>query len=754
MGTEFLNGSAPAAGTSGRGRNTVSKNLPSRIDRGTPWWCRHHGLPWFASICVSVAWVAVSTGCAGTVASSGWTRLQTAHFEFISSVDADETRQLAEQLEQFLDVVAHVIPQMEIQLRQPMRVYVFSNRKAFNRIRRHSGAAGYFRHRENAVDIVIDASDTEKSLEKVYVEFVHFALEHEATRSFPPWYTEGVAEFLSTTRISQGAVWLGDISVEQATWLHYASPLPLRLVMTVSDIRGWSEPARARFRAQSWALVHFFNTAHLAGFPPRSQDAVRFLAFVERGMDPDQACREAFGTDFKGLEDDFLRYLAMAEFPISTLPRSILPTRTVGNAQPIDGLEMRMLLSGLPTAFGAEGSERVRVKPANPTLDDALGARIAVYEPEEGAVIRSAIEFVQIEGSSGIGKVIGQDVVIAIDESVSTFDATGRDVDGDGKVGRAGPFPTRYPSTPNVFPRGRVSARPVRRRNQTDIWKWSSDFDDTVIEAELLAARKLLEQLDPDTTRVAVITFAGKAHVLSGLTTPDEALKILDSYQVHLDWSGTSPAGALLEAVDVFAESRSSSELRQRTVLLLSDGRLPDSRGKIVREHALRAARLLGRFGIRVHAFSLGSSSDQAPELLEQIAKHSDGEFIPVENAAEVVSELSDLPLTGLANVTMRNLRTGEPGRAVRVFPDGSFDGYLRLEPGENEFEVIAEMQDGDQITLRRGIFFQLSDRPTAENLAAAKRMHEELELRTVEIELLAERRARRRRELKIEVER
>ncbi len=732
----------------------MSKNFSIQIDRGTLWRRRQLGLSWFRLTCALVAWGTVGAGCAGTVSSSGWIRLQTAHFEFISSVDADETRQLAERLELFLDVVAHVVSPLELQLRQPMRVYVFSDRKAFDRIRPRSKAAGYFSHREDAIQIAIDASDTEKSLEKLYVDLVHFALGHEAPRSFPPWYTEGVAEFMSTTRSSQGAVWVGDISGELATWLHYASPLPLRLVMTVSDIRGWSEPARARFRAQSWALVHFFNTAHLAGFPPRSQDAGRFRALIERGMNPDEACREAFGTDFKGLEGDFLRYMAMAQFPILTLPRSILPTRTVGNAQPIEALEMLTLLSGLPAAFEVDDSERARVKPGKSTLDDARGPQIAVHEPKEGEVIRSAIEFAQIAGSGGIGTVIGQDVVIAIDESVSTFDATGRDVDGDGKVGRAGAFPKGHPSTPRVVSTGRVSLRPVRRRDANNVWRWSSDFGDTVIEAELLAARRLLEQLDPDTTRVAVITFAGKTNVLSQLTTPDEALEALDRYEVHLDWGGTNPTSALLEAVDVFTQPGRSSELRQRTVLLLSDGRLPHSRRRIVRDRTLRAARLLGQFGIRVHAFSLGSSSDEAPEFLGKIAKHSGGRFISVENAAEVVSELSNLPLTGLANVAMRNLRTGESGRAVRVFPDGSFDGYLRLEPGENEFEVIAEMESGDQIALKRKIFFQAPDHPTTEDLAAARRMQEELGLRTTEIELLAERRARQRGELKIEVER
>jgi hypothetical protein len=63
----------------------------------------------------------------------------------------------------------------------------------FNQIRSHLEVAGYFRHRENAVDIMIEPSDTEKFLEEIDVDFVHFALEHESNRSLPPLCTERAA---------------------------------------------------------------------------------------------------------------------------------------------------------------------------------------------------------------------------------------------------------------------------------------------------------------------------------------------------------------------------------------------------------------------------------------------------------------------------------------------------------------------------------------------------------------------------------
>jgi hypothetical protein len=48
--------------------------------------------------------------------------------------------------------------------------------------------------------------------------------------------------------------------------------------------------------------------------------------------------------------------------------------------------------------------------------------------------------------------------------------------------------------------------------------------------------------------------------------------------------------------------------------------------------------------------------------------------------------------------VSLRNATTGGQAEAVRAFPDGSFDGYVRLAPGQNRIEVVARMEDGREL--------------------------------------------------------
>ncbi len=737
-----------------QGKAFVSKPRPSEVNRHTTWRrSRTDVVLRLACVGLSAAWIAIGVGCAGGAVSNRWIRVQTEHFHLISNLDARVTQRIADRLETFVDVVGQFIPSGILRFDHRSRVLVSDDRNVLSDVRPQFDAAGNDHAPEGGVEIVLEMNDLERSLQHGYASLVRYYLEHQAMPSLPAWYREGIIEFLSVVQVSDEVVWIGGISGELAMWLRYGVPLPLNTLMTFSSVGDLSEDSRDRFRAQSWALVHFLSNARFAGFPSRSQQVIRYLELVANGTKPGDACRNAFGTDFNGLEREFLRYIAIPKVPIAAFPRSDFGGHVIGQAQPIDLGELSTLASDQTVGFDAEHSQLAQSERMSLTRYDTPGPQIAVFQPEDGAVIRSAIEFIAIEGRSGIGKTIGQDIVIAIDESLSTFDAIGRDVDGDGRIVRTGPFPTRQPFTRQPSPGRWVTPRPMRKRDDSSIWKWSSDYDDTVIEAELLAVRDLLRQLNPHTTRVAIISFAGSAQIRSQLGAPDEALRALDGYEVHLDWSGTNPASALLLAIDLLADARKPSELSQWTVVLLSDGKLPESDGKAVSTRTVEVARLLSRLGIQLKVFALRPAAVEEPGFLEDVSMQSDAELIHVETAADLVSDIAAVPLTGLVNVDIRNLRTGEPGQVIRVFPDGSFDGYLHVEPGKNEFEVIASMRSGAQVTLTREIVLQVPDRLSAEDLADAERMKQALQLRTAEMELLAERLDRKRKELVLEVE-
>ena len=353
--------------------------------------------------------------------------------------------------------------------------------------------------------------------------------------------------------------------------------------------------------------------------------------------------------------------------------------------------------------------------PAQSQLAPQLQARLEVELPREGEQVRGLSGWVVARGQGGLWESALHDVIIAIDESPSTFLPTGTDLDGDGEIGRH----------LSVALLGPVQA--------------SSDPDDAVIHAELLAARALIRQLDPLTTRVGILTFADESAVLAPLGTPDAALAWLDEYQVRSSPGRTSLAAALDGSLEAFFEFREGDVRRQRTVLLLSDGQPTapsETLGKVL---ALAAAQKLGELGIPVQAFALGKTAIEDPDFFGSLAERSGGKFVPLENPADVVTEFANIRFTGLEDVQIESSPIGQPGRAVRVFPNGSFDGYVPLAEGENRITITGVMEGGEKVAATRTVYYERPKHPSPADELAAQELRETLQDRKVEIELLAE---------------
>jgi hypothetical protein len=92
----------------------------------------------------------------------------------------------------------------------------------------------------------------------------------------------------------------------------------------------------------------------------------------------------------------------------------------------------------------------------------------------------------------------------------------------------------------------------------------------------------------------------------------------------------------------------------------------------------------------------------------------------------------------------------------VRVFSDGSFDGYLQLQPGQNDVTIEARAPDGSQLRIERTVHYSTPERTTVGDLKRAAELSKALRARTAETELAA--RAHRelplRRSLQIELDR
>ena len=267
---------------------------------------------------------------------------------------------------------------------------------------------------------------------------------------------------------------------------------------------------------------------------------------------------------------------------------------------------------------------------------------------------------------------------------------------------------------------------------------------------------RLLERLDPETTRAGLVTFAARARRRAAVGPPADVLEVIPRLQVPRRLGDTAIARAIETSLEILEEVPPTDGDRRQVILMLSDG-VPTTRPPFAKAEAkaLEAADAARLAGVLIHAFALGPEAIRKTAVYEQIARRTGGRLIPIESPADVVDHLPRISLAGLQGVSLRNATTGAEAEAVRTFPDGSFDAYVRLVPGENRIEVVARMENGRQARAARTVIFVRPEEPSAEERAAAELLLEALRVRTIETELgvRARRRTPQERDLDVSIE-
>ena len=349
--------------------------------------------------------------------------------------------------------------------------------------------------------------------------------------------------------------------------------------------------------------------------------------------------------------------------------------------------------------------------------------------PRQRQIVREPVGLVEVRGWAGTGQRGRHDVVIVLDRTASTFEPSGADVDGDGKIGR----------TVRIGLGGGRSLEVV------------SDPDDTIASAQLIAARRLIERLDPDSTRMGLITFDRTERVLARIGTPtNEILEALNALPTRPGPGGTYFYGAIIAAIKVFEQAPTNGENRNRSIIFLSDG-LPNrpSPPTSAAKAAVRASQHAARAKIRIYSFALGPEVAARPKVFLDMAEANGGELLIVEDPSGIVDFVPHMSLTSLSGVKIDNLSASQSARAIRLFPDGTFDGYIPLSPGENLLRITVSGEAGGTRTIDRIVTFEKTRTDTAEGQERLAELLRQLRIRTLETVLAEE--ARRKRDYVVE---
>ena len=358
-----------------------------------------------------------------------------------------------------------------------------------------------------------------------------------------------------------------------------------------------------------------------------------------------------------------------------------------------------------PAAFGETGAP------------EPLGLQLDSPSPGQRVTLPTPV--VEVKGRAAASDLYSSDIVIAIDLSNSALLASGVDLDRDGTVG----------TTRRWAKNGGGHGRPPRR--------WTSDSDDIIAISELLVARILIDGLAERRNRIGVLTYTARARARAPVGSPEAALAAVAGIRIREDWSGTSIDQALREAgqmLDVAPWLRGPK--RPRIVLLFSDGEpTVPSAEFYARRRAIARARDLAERGIRVCTFAFGEDADL--EFLSELARVTLCQLIPFERPEDLILDRVAGSLEPLA-LTIENLTTGQPARAVRVLPDAAFDGFAMLVPGENRIQVRATLADGRHVSATRSVHYEPAASETEASRREAARLLIELRERSREVEAAA----------------
>jgi hypothetical protein len=404
------------------------------------------------------------------------------------------------------------------------------------------------------------------------------------------------------------------------------------------------------------------------------------------------------------------------------------------------------------------------VTPSGPVIarasDDPTRVHIDIEYPPAGATVGGSAcgVFVAGQAQASRGELRRFDVVMVLDTSRSTIDPAGTDINGNGVVGRQ-----RLGGLGTIFGSG------------------STDPGDSILAAEIAGARHLLRGLDPRSTRVGLVSFAGDVPGTSQRSKPAYTLVALtDEYErieAGLDEIlATEPEGNTHMAAGVDqatielaglrgAVSRPGPEQAEKIVFFFTDGQPtlpygPEAEADNVRA-VLRAANRARRASIRIHSFAVGPEALEGPIATVEMASRTDGFFTPVRHPGDLVDAVEDVNIANLESVDLKNRTNGKGTRYFRATSDGSWAGFIDLEAGKNTLQAHALADDG--ATGDKSLDVKLvanADSPPIPKELAARRNHlleeclRDLKRRRVTAEQEAADKVRRELQLDIEKER
>jgi Flp pilus assembly protein TadD len=328
--------------------------------------------------------IAVTCACSGgAVPDSEWTLASSAHFKVYSQAGEAPARAALGWFEQLRAFFSGQM-KLDLEKRPAVRVIGFRSTDRYRQYNTRPTSDAYYLGTES-VDYIVMSKLTADQFGVAAHEYSHVVL-HAGGLRLPSWLSEGLAEFLSSVRITGKSTTLGgDLPVRSRSLKRPWIPLAELLSITAESPLRNDRDGAALFYADSWALAHMLVLA-----PDYSPRFPRLVAALTSGTPGSEALTAVYGKPLNAIEHDAQQWIASRNFRPVAMP-GISATPVAVEVTSVSAVDSQLLLGEvLFTSGESDRAETLyreidRRTPGLPSVAAALGAIALRNGDREGA---------------------------------------------------------------------------------------------------------------------------------------------------------------------------------------------------------------------------------------------------------------------------------------------------------------------------------------------------------------------------------
>ena len=297
---------------------------------------------------------AVACACAGATPEPGWILARSAHFEVYSQGGEASARDALvwfEQLRAFFSTQT----KLGLDSRPPVRIVAFSSADEYKQYSIQSTSDAFYVGTESR-DYIVMSNLAADQFRVAAHEYAHVIF-HAGGLHFPSWFSEGLAEVLSSVRMGGEMSTIGgDLPARSRYLIRPWIPLDELFSITNDSPERKDRNTAALFYAESWALVHMLLLS--PDYGPRFS---ALMTALSAGTPATQALTTTYRRQLTTIARDAHAWIKTGHFTPVRLPGVAMPDVGV-EVTTVSPFDSHLLLAELLFASGdldrAEASYR------------------------------------------------------------------------------------------------------------------------------------------------------------------------------------------------------------------------------------------------------------------------------------------------------------------------------------------------------------------------------------------------------------